>query len=93
MMQQGIDHAAEQRTARVRGHAKSEPTPAVIIPNDTAIAARYFRSASLESSKRIVFSWRESYNLRHVVPAGGLAHNDTAFSGTVQSCSPLAAIT
>jgi hypothetical protein len=46
----------------------------------------------MESSERIVFSCRESYNLRHVVPRGGLHTDDTAFSGTVQPCSPLAAI-
>ena len=47
--------------------------------------------ASKHTFKRIVFSWQESYNLRNVIREGVERRDVTAFSGRVQSCSPLAA--
>src|ERR1700727_1991494 len=49
-------------------------------------------SAYIHTSRRIVFSLQESYNLRHMVREGVERSDVTAFSGRVQSCSPLATI-
>ena len=97
-IKEGHEFGAERLYVGVKGQLHSTPGDFLALANRQQImisvdgAVHSCDYASIHTCKRIVFSSLESYNLQHYVREGVERSDVTAFSGRVQSCSPLAAI-